>query len=402
MRWFSRPICAVVSFVFVPGFVLAQTGTGGSRAGTASNVPSQSSPGASTGQLPQTTFVRGRVVTDDGSALPSPAVIVSVCGGNTHREVMTKSDGSFLFQLGDRSSSVAQDASNSDRPIDTYSGRNSGMTSNYPSASQSQFDTRTLLSCELRAELPGYDSSHVQMTGVPSPNFDVGILVLHSRGKKGEEGVVSVTGLRAPANARKEYEKAHVQLDKGKVEDAEASLRKAVEDYPQYAEAWFLLGKLQMLAKDQAGARSSFEEAVKSDSSYPPPYFQLVQMSANAHQWEDTMRLSERLLALNAARYPMAYYYNAVANYNLDHLLVAEANALKLEALDTQHKEPRVEILLALISTVKQNYSAAAQHYRTYLQLVPDGPLTSQVKADLAKSEEMAKAGSGPDNPSKP
>ena len=87
----------------------------------------------------------------------------------------------------------------------------------------------------------------------------------------------------------------------------------------------------------------------------------------------------------------MAYYYNAVANYNLDHLQAAEENALKAERLDKAHGEPRVEILLGLIYTAKQNYPAAAQHYQTYLQIAPNGPLTTQVKSDLAKCEEMAK-----------
>jgi len=94
---------------------------------------------------------------------------------------------------------------------------------------------------------------------------------------------------------------------------------------------------------------------------------------------------------LDSARYPMAYYYNAVANYNLDHLQAAEENALKAERLDKAHGEPRVEILLGLIYTAKQNYPAAAQHYQTYLQIAPNGPLTAQVKSDLAKCEEMAK-----------
>jgi hypothetical protein len=36
-------------------------------------------------------------------------------------------------------------------------------------------------------------------------------------------------------------------------------------------------------------------------------------------------------------------------------------------------------------------YSSAALHYRSYLKLVPDGPLTERVKTDLAKTEELAK-----------
>jgi hypothetical protein len=34
----------------------------------------------------------------------------------------------------------------------------------------------------------------------------------------------------------------------------------------------------------------------------------------------------------------------------------------------------------------------AADHYRAYLKLVPNGPLNQRVKADLAKTEQLAKS----------
>jgi lipopolysaccharide biosynthesis regulator YciM len=128
----------------------------------------------------------------------------------------------------------------------------------------------------------------------------------------------------------------------------------------------------------------------------------LAQAAAQAHQWQDALSLSDRLIALDAARYPMGYYYNAVANYNLDHLQAAETSALKAEGLDKTHAEPRVEILLGMIYTAKQDYSAAAEHYRNYLQIVPNGAVAAQVKSDLAKCEEMAKVNSTQGNTSKP
>jgi cytochrome c-type biogenesis protein CcmH/NrfG len=67
--------------------------------------------------------------------------------------------------------------------------------------------------------------------------------------------------------------------------------------------------------------------------------------------------------------------------------------------MDKAHAEPRIQLLLASIYSAKQDYSAAAQHYRAYLKLVPDGPLTEHVKTNLAKTEEMAKT-QPPPNPS--
>jgi hypothetical protein len=48
--------------------------------------------------------------------------------------------------------------------------------------------------------------------------------------------------------------------------------------------------------------------------------------------------------------------------------------------------------LLATIYNAKGSPGLAADHYRGYLKLVPDGPLSRRVKAELAKTEQMAKS----------
>jgi tetratricopeptide (TPR) repeat protein len=394
MHGYHKAIWLVVITLLAWSGAPAQTGSRPSSRTT------PSTPSGSGDNLPQTIMVVGKVVMADGSALPGQVTIVSLCGSNSHREAVARPDGSFSFVLGDRSSSVVQDASNSNQSDSIYPGKTSGMTNN-PGGAPAEFDTRTLADCQLIADLHGYQSSHAAFPGMPSGTINVGVLVLHSHGSK-SDAVVSVTSLQAPGNARKEFEKGKVQLDKGKLEDAEASLRKAVDEYPRYAEAWYFLGNVQTAKKDSAAAHTSYEQAQKADPSYPPPYLPLARAAALAHQWQDALVYSDRLIALDAAKYPMAYYYSATANYNLNHLPEAEASALKAENLDKAHAEPRLEIQLGLLYTAKQNYSAAAEHYRTYVQLVPDGPLTAQVKSDLAKCEEMAKASGPQDGTPKP
>jgi len=362
-----------------------------------------SKPTASTGSgdnLPRTTFIVGKVTMADGSVPSGQVTIVSLCGNNTRREAVARPDGTFSFVLGDHTSSVVQDASNSDRGDSIYPGRNSGMTNN-PGTTPSQYDTRALADCQLMADLHGYESSRAGFPGMSSGTINVGTLVLRNRDSK-SEAVVSVTSLQAPANARKEFDKGKAQLDKGKLDDAESSLRKATDEYPKYAEAWYLLGNVQMAKKNLAAAHTSYEQAQSADPSYPLPYLPLARAAAQAHQWQDALVFSDRLIALDGAKYPMAYYYNAMANYNLNHLPEAEASALKVASLDKAHGEPRVEVLLGMIYTTQQNYAAAAQHYKNYLQMVPDGPLSNQVKSDLAKCEEMAKANATQDNTPKP
>jgi hypothetical protein len=81
-----------------------------------------------------------------------------------------------------------------------------------------------------------------------------------------------------------------------------------------------------------------------------------------------------------------------VAEFNLKQVGKAESYALRAQSMDKQHAEPRIELLLASIYVAKESYSVAADHYRAYLKLVPEGPLTEPVKTDLARVEQMAKS----------
>ena len=222
-------------------------------------------------------------------------------------------------------------------------------------------------------------------------NTNVGVIVLHSRGKKAE-GMVSVASLQVPAKARKEYEKGSEAVEKGNLADAEKLLRKAIDQYPKFAEAWLRLGDLEQRRKNMEAAGADFQEAINADPNFALPYLRMAFLSALTSNWEQTRQLTERLLALDPINFPLAYYYNGVAEFNLNHLAQAETNALRAENLDKLHSEPRVELLLASIYTAKGEPATAADHYRAYLKLVPDGPLSDRVKADLAKTEEMAKS----------
>ena len=247
-----------------------------------------------------------------------------------------------------------------------------------------------LADCELRADLTGYSSSSIRLD--PSMNnSNVGVIVLHNRGKKAE-GMVSVASLQVPPKARKEYEKGSELLEKGNLAEAEKSLRKAIDQYPKFAEAWLRLGDLEQRRKNLEGAMVNYQEAINSDPNFPLPYMRMAFVSAVTSNWEQTRKLSEKLISLDPVNFPLAYYYNGVAEFNLKHFAQAETSALRAENLDKLHSEPRVELLLASIYNAEGVHAAAAEHFRAYLKLVPDGPLNERVKADLAKTEEMAKS----------
>ena len=381
---------------------LLSTVSNAQQRGSTNTKPPATTPGVTTRtpatapSVPQqTVYYAGKVVIDSGIAPPGPVAVLRICNGFRHRETYTASDGSFSFMVGDRTNDALPDASEDTREFGGGYG-NATPTSNPMTLGQSNFES-PIADCELRADLAGYTSSSIHLDQSMS-NSIVGIIVLHSRGKKAE-GMITVASLEVPAKARKEYEKGSESLEKGNLTDAEKSLRKAIDEYPKFAEAWMRLGDLELRRKNTDAAMKDYQEAINSDPNLPLPYLRMAFLSAVASNWEQTRQLTARLISLDPVSVPLAYYYNAVAEFNLKHFDKAESNALRAETMDAQHSEPRVELLLASIYNVKGAHASAADHFRAYLKLVPDGPLTQRVKTDLAKTEEMARTQSPPSSP---
>jgi len=95
------------------------------------------------------------------------------------------------------------------------------------------------------------------------------------RGKP-EDGVegnsISIAQYRVPAKAREAYRKAHEAVEKGKMDDAHKHLTKALELFPNYAEALTLSGVLELNQKDSQAAIAALDKAIKADGNYAMAY----------------------------------------------------------------------------------------------------------------------------------
>jgi tetratricopeptide (TPR) repeat protein len=310
-------------------------------------------------------------------------------------EGYTDFKGNFSFQLG-QNTTVTQDASVDDS-VSTGISQNGGIRRSTNPASPASSNTsrrssipQDLSGCEIRAVLAGFRSDAVNLSGrrlFDSP--DVGTIVLHRRTNV-EGTTISATTLMAPKDARKAYDKAREAARKGKTNDAERELDKAVAAYPQFAEAWSSLGVIHEEHQELADARRCFSQALAADPKLVTPYLHLARFSAADKNWPDVAATTNRLIKLNPYDFPEAYFYNAVAAYNLRKYDVAHTSALEAQKLDTAHKFPKVEHLLGVILYQKKDYPGAIEQMRKYLLLSPDSPDVSQVKQQLADLEKAA------------
>lgn len=317
-------------------------------------------------------FLRGKVVMDQGMQITEPIPIQRVCNGQARREGYTDSQGNFSIQVGDNSN--FQDASESGP---------------FGGARPTQINTRQLWNCELRAVLPGYTSSIISLAGRDFNDMGpVGNIVLHRVG--GSEGnSISVTSLKAPDKAKREYQKGLENYQDKKYSDAEKHASKAIELYPQYATAWELRGKAFVMQHQDEEAIKSYEAAISADDKLVTPYIRLAAILSLQSNWKEVLRLTDRATTLDPFSYPDAWLLKGAAQYNLKQYPDAERSAAKALDLDKEHRFPRAELLMGSLLQIRQNYGGAAEHFRAFLKYEPKAPEAAQISSFLAKYDQQ-------------
>jgi len=363
---YKRSLIVMAAAMTVCGAAAGQINPMSSRARSQSNNPSSSSAEA--------TFLYGKVVLDDGTKPPDPVTIETLCGGARRGEIYTDLEGRFGFQLGNPDLTPQAGDAN---PLGVMNGDQAyGMGD-----------------CELRPILPGFTSNSVYLgLGRSFGDGNLGTIVLH-RMTEVAGSAVSVTSLQVPKAALNAYQKAIRNLRKNKPTEAAKDLQKAVDLYPNYASAWYALGRIQEENQDSAQARESFSKAISADGRFVSPYANMAEIEAKAGNWAQTAEITDRLLKLNSVDFPMAYFYNAFANMKLRQFDAAEKSARDGEKLGTPRAYPQLEEVLGVVLAMKKDYSGAAAHIRSYLAMAPAADDAARAKQEVAEFDRLASAG---------
>jgi len=383
-------LCALLLLVGLPAS-LAQTRPGGGGGGGGTKLPGIGRPSLSPRETmpgPVTVFLSGRVTLDDGTELTEPAAIQMICRGDHHTRTFTDRRGNFSFQLGDPSLSAGVDLSDASA---------TSMTRGTVAREQ-----RNWRDCELQAVLAGFSSEVIDLASRMNTleSTDVGKVVLH-RLAQVEGTSISVTSALAPSDAKKALEKGREEEKKGKFDQAQQSLEKAVQIYPKYASAWFELGQVQMLKKDPVSAKHSFEQAVAADPKYVNPYNRLAQLAFEAKQWPQVIETTDKLLALNPVNFPFAYFFNAVANYYQKDFDAAEKSARRGIRVDDDHQVTKLQYVLGMILLQKRDYPHASEAMEKYLQLAKQPAEVEQAKKQLGEITRLSTGANSADGSEK-
>jgi tetratricopeptide (TPR) repeat protein len=336
-------------------------------------------------------MLSGKVLLSDGNPPPEPVMVERVCGTRVIPEGYTDSKGRFSFELGQNRNQF-MDASTSGGDIAPFGA--GGRSSGDPrfGGMGGGVSERSLMGCELRANLAGFRSEAVSLANRRSmDNPDVGTIIL--RRMANVEGLtISATSMNAPKDARKAYDKGRELVKKGKLDEAAKHLDKAVELYPKYALAWYERGRIYEAQNNVEEAKKAYAQALAADSKLITPYERLTNIALQSRNWQDAADTSERMIRLNPVDFPIAYFYNSVANLNMQKLDAAEKSVSELLKMDPQHRIAKAEHVMAVILAQKSDWEKSATHFRTFIELAGPSGDVELAKKQLAEVEKTLAA----------
>jgi tetratricopeptide (TPR) repeat protein len=156
------------------------------------------------------------------------------------------------------------------------------------------------------------------------------------------------------------------------------------------------LGVVFARQNQREAARHAFEQAIAVDPKYVNPLLQLALLVSDDHDWKRVAELTDRAMELDPLDFPVGFFYNAVAHYNLNHLDIAEKSARRAQRLDGgQRRLPQVDLLLGRILMVKKDYPGALDNLRAYLQKNPKAEDAEDVRKQVAAVEQLRTASAG-------
>jgi tetratricopeptide (TPR) repeat protein len=178
-----------------------------------------------------------------------------------------------------------------------------------------------------------------------------------------------------------------VQKKNANFQKASAELEKATDLYPEFSEAWNLLGQVRLQLEDESGAQKAFESAAASDPKYLKPQVAMMELESRRQSWDQVSEWSTKVLELHP--YLMtAHYYRGVANLNMRRWEQAEESLTKVRASHKADDYPYAGYLLGLMLADKGDFDAAAKELKHFLKLRPEAPEGDRVKTLLSGWEK--------------
>ena len=276
--------------------------------------------------------------------------------------------------------------------IVTAENQNSGAADQQETDSNGKFDFQGLYPAVyfVKLRVPGYQEASERLdltvTGNNYVNFELQPIPGEAKPQVPPEGTVNTREAAIPEKAHKEFEKGRqLMLDGKDLQGSVDHLQKATKIYPQFADAYLLLGMVYMQQKDAASAKSNLQKAVEVDPKLSAGYIMLGLVFNGLKDYPAAEKSLTQGLQLDPesadGHYELARTYWATGR-----LEDAEQQATKAAALKPDL--PPVHVLLGNIQLRKKDPAGALKEFQEYLRLDPKGPFADGTKTMVDKLQK--------------
>ena len=237
----------------------------------------------------------------------------------------------------------------------------------------------------VRASRQGYEpgDAHVDLGNGDRTLQNVDILLTPREQQQNSppSGIVAAGALKIPGNARKEFAQGSRLLNEKKdLVRSIAAFRRAIELYPGYAEAYFLLGSAQLQTKATAAAEASLRKAIALDAHMTAAYYPLAVLLFGEGRYSEERELLLEAQKLDSTdwRWPFE-----LARCHAQQGQWDTALSYGLTASESTNVPPKVHLLLADIYANSNKPREAIAELELFAKLDPNSAYMDRLREVL-------------------
>ena len=187
----------------------------------------------------------------------------------------------------------------------------------------------------------------------------------------GDADTVSVAQFKVPKKAREEFQKAQQALAKQKLEEAQKRVARALEIYPDFADALTLRAILQ-LSGNVPGAIADLQKAIHCDGNYALAYSVLGAALNSQARFDEALQTLARGQSLAPEAW-QTYFEMAKAHIGKQDYQTALRELDRAQSLTPGRYLPLRLVRAQALVSLKQ-YPQAVAELQAYVEKEPDGP----------------------------
>jgi tetratricopeptide (TPR) repeat protein len=197
--------------------------------------------------------------------------------------------------------------------------------------------------------------------------------------------ISAASGYKPLAKTAGFYERAHKQIEKNQMDQAEHSLRKAVESDPKFAAAANDLGVLLMQQKRYPEAEPFLRQAVAADPKFINALLNLGMTLNRLGRYSEAVAPLRETLRLEP-RLTLAHIHLGIALVETEHYDEAEHELAPVTKV-ARENEALVDLYLGQLYARTRQFEKSISAFNAYLEKAPNAANAREVRALISRMQ---------------